>query len=45
MKNMKDYMFYLFNTIILFLISLISFEGMVISTLSYILTCNIIKNR
>lgn len=45
MKTRKDYIFYIFNVIVLSLISFISFKGMVIATLSYLITCEIIKNR
>jgi hypothetical protein len=45
MKKKEDYMLYIFNLIVLSLISLISFKGVIISTLAYILTCDIIKSR
>lgn len=46
MKNRKDYIFYIFIVIMLFLLSyLFNFQGVVISSLAYLLTCEIIKNR
>lgn len=44
-KKTRDYALYLLNILVLSFVSLINFKGMIISTLAYILTCNIIRER